>query len=285
MRAWGGERSPHSASAARLLTSAEGRGKEVGFSLIELSIVLVILGLLVGGILAGQSLIRAAELRSVTTDFSRYQSSIFTFRDKYFALPGDMTNATAFWGAANATPATCRTTSSATAATCDGNGDGAIFTMDGWTTMSEMFHAWKHLSNAGLIEGSYTGVSGGGGIRHHVPGQNAPKGRLANGCFSFMPYPNSTLTADANLFDGNYGNGIIYGGATTTLECATGLMTPDEAWGIDVKRDDGKPAYGMVRIGKSAATTCITTNAANTSEYNFTNNTNSCVPIFMNDSR
>ena len=66
------------------------------FSLVELSIVLVILGLLVGGVLSGQSLIRAAELRSVTTEYSRYTTAISSFRDKYFALPGDMSNATSF---------------------------------------------------------------------------------------------------------------------------------------------------------------------------------------------
>ena len=68
------------------------------FSLVELSIVLVILGLLTGGILTGQNLIRAAELRSVVTEFQTYQTAVMTFRDKYFALPGDMTNATDFWG-------------------------------------------------------------------------------------------------------------------------------------------------------------------------------------------
>ena len=69
-----------------------------GFSLVELSIVLVILGLLTGGILTGQSLIRAAELRSVTTEFQKYQTAMMTFRDRYMALPGDMRNATAFLG-------------------------------------------------------------------------------------------------------------------------------------------------------------------------------------------
>lgn len=68
-----------------------------GFSLVELSIVLVILGLLTGGILAGQSLIRAAELRSVSTEQSRWVTAANSFRDKYFALPGDFRDATKFW--------------------------------------------------------------------------------------------------------------------------------------------------------------------------------------------
>lgn len=70
------------------------------FSLVELSIVLVILGLLVGGILAGQSLIKASELRKIGADFTRYESAINAFRDKYFFYPGDLPNATQLWGAA-----------------------------------------------------------------------------------------------------------------------------------------------------------------------------------------
>mgnify|MGYP001100732306 CR=1 FL=1 len=68
----------------------------IGFSLVELSIVLVILGLLVGGILGGKSLIKAAELRSISTEQAQWNTAIKAFRDKYFMLPGDMNNATSF---------------------------------------------------------------------------------------------------------------------------------------------------------------------------------------------
>lgn len=117
-----------------------------GFSLVELSIVLVILGLLTGGILTGQSLIRASELRSITTEYNRYIAAAQTFRDKYFALPGDMANATAFWGAAHATPATCKTTASSSALTCNGNADG--FIQGVVATSNESFRFWQHLANA-----------------------------------------------------------------------------------------------------------------------------------------
>jgi prepilin-type N-terminal cleavage/methylation domain-containing protein len=76
-----------------------------GLSMVELSIVLFIFGLLTGSILDGQSLIKAAEPRSLRTDISLYQSALFAFRDKYMALPGDMTNATSFWGTAVGTEA------------------------------------------------------------------------------------------------------------------------------------------------------------------------------------
>lgn len=104
-----------------------------GFSLVELSIVLVILGLLTGGILAGQSLIRAAELRSVITTTDRYQAAVYSFRDKYFALPGDMRNATSFWGDQATGPSACADAgiTDGTPGTCNGNGDGLIIN---WNT-------------------------------------------------------------------------------------------------------------------------------------------------------
>jgi prepilin-type N-terminal cleavage/methylation domain-containing protein len=62
-----------------------------GFTLIELSIVLVIIGLIVGGILVGQSLINAAAVRAQVTQIEKYQTATATFREKYGYLPGDIT--------------------------------------------------------------------------------------------------------------------------------------------------------------------------------------------------
>src|ERR1700754_5054766 len=99
-----------------------------GFTLVELSIVLVILGLLVGGVLAGQSLIRAAELRSISTDTTQYRTALFSFREKYNALPGDMINATSFWGdrATGAESCADGAIANGTPGTCNGNGNGMI---------------------------------------------------------------------------------------------------------------------------------------------------------------
>jgi prepilin-type N-terminal cleavage/methylation domain-containing protein len=261
--------SPHPASAARLLTSSEGRGNATGFSLVELSIVLVILGLLVGGILAGQSLIRAAELRSVTVDYNRFVAATQTFRDKYFALPGDMPNATAFWGSANATPATCRTTVSTTTATCDGNGDGAITTVDSWTTVHEIHSYWKHLANAGLIEGNYTGTQGSSGATNTwyvIAGVNAPKSKLSNSGWSVFYWPN--YPGDAFSYAIDYQNLLIVGAPNGNTLTNVPNLKPEEAWNIDSKIDDGKPAMGKV-IGNSpgacsdnASPTTLTANYA-----------------------
>ena len=144
------------------------------FSLVELSIVLVILGLLVGGVLSGQSLIRASELRSASTQFAQYRAAAYTFRDKYFALPGDMPNATAFWQSAGGTgaDATCIAAQTSATPACNGNGDGLI-SGGGSEPVAhgERFMAWKHLANAGLVEGSYTGKTmGAAGTYEANPG-------------------------------------------------------------------------------------------------------------------
>ena len=164
------EKSPHPNFDRRNPTSPGGRGREAAFSLIELAIVLVILGLLVGGIMTGQSLIRAAELRSITTDLNQFQTSISVFRAKYSDLPGDMPDATAFWGAAHATPVTCATTVGTGTQTCNGDGNGQIGNYGSAATYYEVHRMWQHLANTGLIEGSYTGVDGGGsGTQGYTP--------------------------------------------------------------------------------------------------------------------
>lgn len=68
----------------------------MGFTLIELSIVLVVIALVVAGILIGQIMIRASEIRSAITQFEKYSSAVNTFRGKFNGLPGDIKNADGF---------------------------------------------------------------------------------------------------------------------------------------------------------------------------------------------
>ena len=256
--------------------SCDGVTRMAGFSLIELAIVLVILGLLVGGIMSGQSLIRAAELRSVSTQLGNYQAAVTTFRDKYFALPGDMRNATAFWGAAHATPATCRTTSSSTQATCDGDGNGLITSMDSGTTYSEYFHAWKHLANAGLVEGNYTGIKSCTYVACSQSGVNAPTGKMSNSGFSFGYYGAVTSTTEPNWFAGPYGNFLFFGG-NASGDMAGLILRPEEMWNLDTKLDDGIPASGIVMITRPP-TNCY---ASSGTTYNLANTSPACFIMYM----
>ncbi len=247
-----------------------------GFSLVELSIVLVILGLLVGGILAGKSLIRASEMRATIAQIQSYRAAMFSFYDKFSAVPGDMANATTYWGAVNPSAATCRTLPSSSTATCDGNGDGAITTMDGGVTYSEYFHAWKQLANAGVVAGNFTGVKACTSVACSKAGENAPEGKMANSGFSFANIPAITTETDPNWFYGSYGNFIWFGGYTGGDMGGT-ILNGKEAWNIDLKADDGAPNSGKIMTQK-AQTACYLSSGA---DYNLLATTGVCALMIM----
>jgi prepilin-type N-terminal cleavage/methylation domain-containing protein len=220
---------------------------EQGFSLVELSIVLVILGLLTGGILTGKSLIRASELRALTTQMEQYRTAIYTFYDEYRAVPGDMRNATDFWGT---DPDGCPTHANwetGKTETCNGNGNGVV------DTIPEGFHAWQHLAGAGLIEGSYSGVTGphdAGSCNNqdYEPGYNSPRGRADNVGIALMS-PSGGYVASgavAYLYEGNYTNTLLIGAATVACEPIAKAFSPKETWLIDSKLDDGRPGTGTI---------------------------------------
>lgn len=177
------------------------------FSLIELSIVLVILGLLVGGVLSGQALIRASELRSVATQHSQFLTATNSFKDKYSGLPGDIRNATRMWGAV-AAPASCATTASTGMATCNGDGDDQIKYVNSGTTSEENFRFWQHLANAGLISGSFSGTDGGNS--GHATKANSPKGKLKGSLWA-VDYIGTVDRSEAIPFQGEYGNVFYFG--------------------------------------------------------------------------
>lgn len=228
-----------------------------GFSLVELSIVLVILGLLTGGILAGQSLIRASELRAASTEYSRYATSVAAFRDKYFAIPGDFAKATDFWSTAAACPGT-NATPSTTAATCNGNNSGGVDLVAPST--NEGFRFWHHLANAGMIEGSYSGVTNDASATNAAEarlGWNVPASKLSSAGWSaqFMgtvPVAGGSI----GLFEGNYGNVFYFGTvAPGNLTGHNTALKPEEAWNIDTKLDDGRPGLGKVTTWENVGCT------------------------------
>ncbi|WP_446325553.1 type II secretion system protein [Blastomonas sp. CACIA14H2] len=262
-----------------------------GFSLVELSIVLVILGLLTGGILAGQSLIRAAELRAVPTEYNRWITATRTFQDKYFALPGDMTNASGFWGAFDGNDgrnADCRAEQPAIA-TCNGNGDGQIEPLNNSVNTYETYLFWKHLENAGLIEGKYTGSPtnfAGNSIcattTAYLAGCNMPKSRFDNNG-AWLALYRGNLIGDPYLFDGTYNHILmLLAGTNAPLDPNSPLMRAEELWNIDSKIDDGRPASGKVVAGRW---NICSTGAANTASganatYALTSSNKNCMPVF-----
>ena len=114
--------------------------KQSGFTLIELAIVLVIIGLLLGGVLKGQELINSAKVKNMASDFRNIQVQIYSYQDKYRALPGDDAAAVNHVGAAD-----------------PGDGDGEIEGAWSSTTQTdESYNFWQHIRLANLATGSTT---------------------------------------------------------------------------------------------------------------------------------
>jgi prepilin-type N-terminal cleavage/methylation domain-containing protein len=114
------------------------RRQQSGFTLIEIAIVLVIIGLLLGGVLKGQELITSARVRNLISQQDGVKAAYFGFLDRYRALPGDYSGAT--------------TNVPGCAACQNGNNDGQILLN---AAIVESISAWEHLSKAGFITGSY----------------------------------------------------------------------------------------------------------------------------------
>ena len=122
------------------------KSQQSGFTLVEIAIVLVIIGLLLGGILKGQELINSAKAKSYASDFRTIQAALYGFQDRFKGIPGDLASAnTKITGA---TPAT-------TPATTLGNGqiDGV---WDSVTGTDESCLVWQHLRLAGFVAGNTT---------------------------------------------------------------------------------------------------------------------------------
>ena len=120
------------------------KNQQGGFTLVEIAIVLVIIGLLLGGVLKGQELINSAKVKNFATDFRNIPLYIYGYQDKFKALPGDDPAAAS------------RSNGAITATTSPGGaiGDGVI--NGPWNTNAatdESFLFWQHVRLAGLAAG------------------------------------------------------------------------------------------------------------------------------------
>ncbi len=198
--------------------------RQSGFTLIEIAIVLVIIGLLLGGILKGQELITQGRIRNVGNDFQSMTAAINLYQDRYRALPGDDLGAAARWTATGST-------------TTSGNGDGMIGTGTAGTPAynsatpgdeSRLF--WQHLRLAGLVGGATT--TGAVGTANPPNAASGVTG-VQNGAFEL--------------------NGIVI--------CSNNLPAKI-AQAIDTQFDDGIATTGTVRAttGTTAGTAIPTAN-------------------------
>lgn len=257
------------------------------FTLIEMSIVLLIIGLIVGGIFTGQELYRISQVNSVATDMSRFRVAFDGFKLKYSAIPGDMKNATHYFGSG----ASCPLGGGTGTQTCNGDGNGRV----GFANGPESLRAWQHLAAAGFIPnpatGYYTGVPGPlgftlSGFGDHRIGTNAPASRIKNVGYALF-YINTVLggAGDPTYFAGLYGNALMVGGQLNGSEPATPAFTPAEAKSLDDKFDDGKPGMGRIvsRVG-AASPNCnnaTTSNNSATATYTLSYSGKACFLYMM----
>lgn len=235
------------------------RPNRSAFSLVELSIVLAIIGLLVGGVLTGQSLLRGASTRGVIEELTQYANAFAQFEQEFNALPGDMVNATDYWGVAfgsTGNDSTCYSSNKTTDATCNGNGDRIISTANPATAVSdgtETYLAWQHLASAGYINGRFTGRGANAGNNGTMAGISTPTSRRKATTYLPTTFNSCMNSVNATYFAGcYYGTGIWTGADAPTSWAPGATFTGPEMSEIDRKIDDGMPGFGQLRAVKSS---------------------------------
>lgn len=242
-----------------------------GFTILELAIVILIIGLLVGGAFTAQSLIATANLQKVVAEYTMYNKAFYEFQEKYQALPGDMNNAQTIWGSLDVMTCvggTAVTTLPVTTSTCNGNANGQI----GWSAAGSFTSAglewvlfWKHLSNAGMIDGRFTGAAAVAWGNTEVMGLSMPVSGYTPGSWKMFYYVNVSDHTTNNsstpaMWGDSYGHMLAFGDGTTTNLQVNPILTPAQAWEIDSKIDDGFPGLGKVRTWRNEMTTVANCN-------------------------
>ena len=178
-----------------------------GFTLVEIAIVLVIIGLLLGGILKGQEMITQAKIKNVVSDFSGISAAYYGYQDRYRAIPGDDPNAATRWSGA------------AIHATAGEAGNGRIQGKYNSPTVGDESRLWwDHLRRAGFVAGNGTQ----------------------------QPFNAVTGMIGVETGDGLGSTTTALGGFGGLIICSAGLPDKI-AIAVDTQMDDGLPATGTVR--------------------------------------
>lgn len=226
-----------------------------GFTLVELAIVLVVIGLIVGGVIQGQELIQQAKMKSAITDLQNLETALRTFELKYDCVAGDCPKASIFFSGG-----------------VNGNGDGLVGAFPYGSTYSEVWNVFTQLAAAKLITGTYTGVVGSADIRHSVPGQNVMNSKFSE--TAGFTYVNWNGYTDGHSFASPWvspkQNVILFGStAWNAYETFAPIMTPAQAYSFDAKIDDGFPGKGKLMLQMPIFFgACATSQVASTATYN-----------------
>jgi len=248
------------------------------FTLIEMSMVIIVVGLLVSGVVIAKDIIKHAESRTAIHQVNKYLVAINNFKMHYDALPGDFREAEQYWPGE----------------TFNGNGNNQVHA-NPINGKNEPILFWKHLNLAGLISNSYTGVPEGPfGL---VTGVNIPMGTIESTAWNVIYTANISLgggapdPGDPSSFfssptDGIYGriNNVLELSSDNTGPLKGAAVRPSDAYMIDRKIDDGISVTGNVfgtNATVSGASGCV--GGTDLSGYLLTNNTVVCAMYFWLD--
>lgn len=204
------------------------RSQQSGFTLVEIAIVLVIIGLLLGGILKGQELINSAKVKNLANDFRTTPTFIYAYQDKFKSLPGDDIQAVAHLGAGCAAPCVA------------GNGNGVI--QGNWnsvTAADEAWQFWGHVRRANLAPGPTTWTAA-AATDPYVP-TNAVGGRVG-----------VSSAADAQLEIDNVAANATNPMRGTYQVCSTAILGSFVKQ-LDIQMDDGQTNTGSMRAHLASA--------------------------------
>ena len=157
-----------------------------GFTLVEMAVVLVIIGLIAASVLAGKQIIEASQARAVMAELRRHMQSFTQFTERYHAYPGDWSNAysvfktdiDAYVAASNGQAIKCNSGAGLTSSSFNGNGDNKVLWSAGEGTL-----AWYHMQLAGLTDNTFN--SSCFGTTASV-GANIPASNVGGGGFGYF---------------------------------------------------------------------------------------------------
>ncbi len=203
------------------------------FTLVELSIVIVIIALLTAGVMSGQNIIKLSKLQNVIKEIKEIETATHSFKDKFKYYPGDFPSATTYWP-------------SASPAAVNGNGNWQVE-----ISSAEGLQFWVQLNLAGLLPGKYTGTIS--GVRFKA-GVNCPKSILPNGGYN--------AGHGGVAYYGTTGHYIEFGNlvGSPNGRYNGSILTSADAYLIDTKMDDGFASKGNVYTfrGANSVNTCVT---------------------------